>query len=50
MLERLSEKSAELESVFIEVVLKLKFEYLVSYEVKQCKTISGLTESTDLIF
>ncbi len=30
-------KPAELESVFLEVVLKLKFEYLVSYEVKKCK-------------
>jgi hypothetical protein len=37
ILEWLSEKSAELESVFIEVVLKLKFENLVSYEVKKCK-------------
>jgi hypothetical protein len=37
ILERLSEKSEELESVCIEVVLKLKFEYLLTYEVKKCK-------------
>jgi hypothetical protein len=36
-MERLLEKSAKLESVFIEVVVKLKFEYLVSYAVKKCK-------------
>ncbi len=31
-------KICRIESVFIEVVLKLKLEYLVSYKVKKCKS------------